>query len=418
MRVLNVTQTYYPFVEFGGPPVKVRALSRNLARRGHQVTVLTADWGFEQRLLREKAGDAKAERGRFGWRLVEEGVESVYLPTRWRYRALTWNPKVREFCRARLREFDVVHIFGLYDLLGPAAASACRANGIPYVVEPIGMFLPIVRSFWPKRMYHLLLGKRMLRESRLLIATSEQEMAELASQGVAPEKIALRRNGVEIPEVLPERGVFRRAHNIPDEAKLILFLGRLSRKKNPELLLEAFAILCTKKQKEKGGEMSLVFAGPDEEGIQARLTRRAEMLGIGSKVRLCGPIYGEAKWSAYRDADVFVLPSQNENFGNSAAESIVAGTPVIVSEKCGIAPMVKDVAGLVAPLDAPALAQATEKILFDEEVRRRLIAGCRELALRLDWGEPAREMEVLYARLRTSRAAPVPSARIKHAGLR
>ena len=49
MRILNVTQSYAPFFEFGGPPVKVRALSHELARRGHQVTVLTADWKLEER---------------------------------------------------------------------------------------------------------------------------------------------------------------------------------------------------------------------------------------------------------------------------------------------------------------------------------------------------------------------------------
>ncbi len=47
MRILNVTETYAPFLEFGGPPVKVRALSEGLARRGHQVTVLTADWAWK-----------------------------------------------------------------------------------------------------------------------------------------------------------------------------------------------------------------------------------------------------------------------------------------------------------------------------------------------------------------------------------
>ena len=44
-----------------------------------------------------------------------------------------------------------------------------------------------------------------------------------------------------------------------------------------------------------------------------------------------GPLSGEPKWSAYRDADIFVLPSQNENFGNTAAEAIVAGTPVLLT---------------------------------------------------------------------------------------
>jgi len=67
MRILNVTQTYAPFLEFGGPPVKVRALSEALAQRGHQITVLTADWGFENRLgaALESSG---ADRSPFGWR--------------------------------------------------------------------------------------------------------------------------------------------------------------------------------------------------------------------------------------------------------------------------------------------------------------------------------------------------------------
>ena len=53
-----------------------------------------------------------------------------------------------------------------------------------------------------------------------------------------------------------------------------------------------------------------------------------------------GPLYDEAKWAAYRDADLFVLPSQSENFGNAAAEAIACGTPVMVTDRCGIAPLV------------------------------------------------------------------------------
>ena len=46
MRILNVTQTYAPFFEFGGPPVKVKALAEGMAKKGHQAVVLTADWGL------------------------------------------------------------------------------------------------------------------------------------------------------------------------------------------------------------------------------------------------------------------------------------------------------------------------------------------------------------------------------------
>jgi len=118
MRILSVTQSYAPFYEFGGPPVKVEALANGLTERGHAVTVLTADWGFESRVVSGKnLGDAK--RSAFGWTSEVNGVHSVYLPTWLRYRAATWNPAIARFCQERLGDFDVVHIFGLYDLLGP-----------------------------------------------------------------------------------------------------------------------------------------------------------------------------------------------------------------------------------------------------------------------------------------------------------
>src|SRR3981189_2994986 len=170
MRILNVTETYAPFLEFGGPPMKVRALSEGLARRGHTVGVLTADWGFEKRLQGEEAKNA-AELSPFGWRSNENGVQAIYLPTWLRYRALSWNPAVKRYCRARLQNFDLVHIFGIYDLLGPPVAAAARARNIPYVVEPIGMFVPIVRNVWLKRMYHYFLGQRLFSCARAVIAT-------------------------------------------------------------------------------------------------------------------------------------------------------------------------------------------------------------------------------------------------------
>jgi glycosyltransferase involved in cell wall biosynthesis len=395
MRILNVTQTYFPFLEFGGPPVKVRSLSQQLVRLGHQVTILTADWGFGPSGP-ERTSSSSVERTPFGCRLVESGIEAIYLRSWLRYRALSWNPGVTRFCRARLWNFDVIHIFGLYDFLGPATAAACRRSGIPYVVEPIGMFLPIVRNFLLKRMYHLTLGQRMLRGSRKIIATSPQEVAELASSGLPAEKIVVRRNGVETPETLPERGKFRSALGIAQNIKLILYLGRLSEKKSPDMLLQAFASLCKARS---DAPVCLVFAGPDEGGMERKLWHMAGELGITPRVHIRGPIFGDQKWSAYRDADVFVLPSQNENFGNTAGEAVAAGTPVVVTDKCGVAPLLADVAGLVVEHDAAAIARALERVLWEPGLHEKLRAGCKGVAAQLDWDEPAREMEMLYEQL-------------------
>ena len=200
MRILNVTETYAPFLEFGGPPVKVRALAQGLARRGHTVNVLTADWGLEKRLHHHSESELQPlgwDRSPFGWRHAQDGVQSIYLPSWFRYRALSWNPAVKRYCRARLQNFDLVHIFGIYDLLGPPVAAAARARNVPYVVEPIGMFVPIVRNVGLKRMYHYFVGQRLFAGASAVIATSDLEVRELAAAGVAPQKIVLRRNGVE-----------------------------------------------------------------------------------------------------------------------------------------------------------------------------------------------------------------------------
>lgn len=400
MRILNVTETYAPFFEFGGPPVKVRALSEGLARRGHQVTVLTADWGIEKR--RQSADNPlKAEMSPFGWRAEENGVQTIYLPTWLRYRAVSWNPAVKRYLRARLQNFDVVHVFGLYDLLGPAVGAACRARGKCYVLEPIGMFVPIVRNLWMKRMYHAIWGKRLLQGASAVIATSDQEVEELTAGGVPAGNVVLRRNGVETPSSWPEPGMFRKAQQIPTEAKLVLFLGRLSPKKSPELLLQAAANLPA----EIGGKtVMLVFAGPNENGMQGNLEQTASRLGIRSRVKFPGALFGTEKWAAYRDADVFVLPSQNENFGNTAAEAVAAGTPVILSEHCGIAPLLAGKAGLAVPHDSAAVAQGLARVLGDSELRAGLAAGCLQVRSQLGWEQPIEDMEKLYTRLLQSRS--------------
>ena len=378
--------------------MKVRALAEGLAWKGHQATVLTADWGLEKRAA-ETGEKNSVERSPFGWRRKESNVDTIYLPTLLHYRQVSWNPAVNRYCRAQLGEFDVAHVFGLYDLLGLAVASACRKRAIPYLVEPIGMFIPIIRNLWLKRIYHLAWGRQMLQGASAIVATSEQEIEELASGGIPREKIVMRRNGVEAPASLPELGTFRSLLEIPKDVKLVLFLGRLSEKKSPDLLLRAFA--------EVGKQLEgivLAFAGPDEGGMKAQLEQMAKQLGVSRCVQFAGSAFGQDKWAAYRDADVFVLPSQNENFGNTAAEAVAVGTPVIVTEQCGIAPLLANQAGLVVKHDVSELAHALTRMLTDNKLRGHLQSGCAKVTKELGWEGPVREMESLYLKCVSHRA--------------
>jgi len=157
--------------------------------------------------------------------------------------------------------------------------------------------------------------------------------------------------------------------------------------------------------------MTLVFAGPDAGGVKSELEQMASQLGIRTRVQFVGPIFGEMKWAAYRDADVFVLPSQNENFGNSAAEAVASGTPVIVTEQCGIAALLADEAGLVVRHDQVALSKALERILVEPGLASRHAAECAGVTSRLGWDEPVAGMETLYATLASKQAMRAESKR-------
>lgn len=391
MRILSVVQSYYPFQEKGGPAVKVRAIALGLAGFGDSVTVLTNDWGFKPSMV----PGASAVRNGWGWRMEERGVSSIFLPSVLRYRNLSFNPAVLSFCRGNLRKYEVVHIYGLYDLLGPAVGFFCRKSHIPYVLEPMGMFRPIVRSIALKKAYHRTIGGRLLSCAYRVIATSEQERQELTNGGISNERIIVRRNGVDAPASFPAANAFRKAWQIPSGVKLVLYMGRLEPKKSPALLLNAFAEW--RKDSKFARDAVLAICGPEQDhGYQAQLKSLADALGLRNFVRFTGPLYDEKKWSAYRDADVFVLPSQNENFGNSAAEAIACGTPVIVTDQCGIAPLVAGRAGLVVPYSSQGIAQALKMVLEDEETARRFRAACPGVVKELSWREPVAEMSRLY----------------------
>jgi len=125
------------------------------------------------------------------------------------------------------------------------------------------------------------------------------------------------------------------------------------------------------------------------------LRKKANELGLNEAVRFMGPLYDDAKWQAYRDADVFVLPSQNENFGNTAAEAATCGTPVIVTDVCGVASFVNR-AGRIVSHSREDLAKALTELLGDPDLRHHYAEGCAEMARSLSWNAPVAEAEQLY----------------------
>jgi glycosyltransferase involved in cell wall biosynthesis len=228
-------------------------------------------------------------------------------------------------------------------------------------------------------------GRRLLQGAARIVATSEHERAELLGAGIPADKLVLRRNGLDLSEFtnLPERGAFRTRTGVGD-GPLVLFLGRISFVKGLDLLVEALAGLPV--------SALLAIVGPDDrDGCLDAIRKRA-----GQRVRLLGPLYGRERLEALVDADIFVLPSRYESFGNAAAEAIACGAPVLVTDQCGIAPLVKDRVGVVVPCTVEGIRDGLTRLLSDAGLRQALRSRCREVARELSWDEPVAIMESIY----------------------
>jgi glycosyltransferase involved in cell wall biosynthesis len=108
--------------------------------------------------------------------------------------------------------------------------------------------------------------------------------------------------------------------------RLLLFLSRIHPKKGVDLLIEAFAAVASSDPR-----LQLVIAGPDQLGWQAALQRQAAELGIAERITWAGMLSGDLKWGAFRCAELFCLPSHQENFGIVVSEALACGLPVAIA---------------------------------------------------------------------------------------
>jgi len=203
-------------------------------------------------------------------------------------------------------------------------------------------------------------------------------------------------NGVDFCEfdALPRRGTMRARYKIPPERLVVLYLGRLHPKKGLHLLIPAFA-------RAPSHNATLVIAGPDEGGYRGRLEAMVDRHNLRHQVVFTGMVAREDRVAAFLDADVFVLPSHDENFGVTVVESLAAGTPVIISDQVGIHEQVMSArVGSVTPSRVDPLAEQLTRWLSDPDLRRSTADRARAFAwAHFDWRQIARRWTEHYTRL-------------------
>jgi glycosyltransferase involved in cell wall biosynthesis len=241
----------------------------------------------------------------------------------------------------------VIISHGVWRYNSRAARLAALAAKRPYFVFTHGMLDPWFKRYYPvkhlkKCVYWWLTEFAVLRDATAVLFTCEEEMV-LARESFRPyecvERIVPLGTGEPPQNVGEQRKAF--AAKFPDLAgkRVILFLGRLHEKKGCDLLLSAFLDLLKSKPRESWQDLHLMMAGPSSrpEYLNSLQPIAAECgkLSPGS-VSFPGMLSGDLKWGALREAEVFVLPSHQENFGIAVAEALACGTPVLISRPVNI----------------------------------------------------------------------------------
>ncbi len=335
---------------------------------------------------------------------VVDGATVRYLATPLRYRWMGITPTL-PLALARLRRPDIVHVFGFRDPVTTGTAAWCRVAGIPYVFEPLGMFQPRLRKVLLKRGLDATLYRGITRGAAAVVAASEREREDVIACGVPAAKVHVRGNGFPDPEdatrvgkpgsdpagVRPQKfglpsGDLRARLGIPADAPLVLYVGRIAAGKGIEHLLAAVRELP---------RAHLVIAGPDDRHGVSTDAERVHTL----------PMTEEPPRQLYPQADVFVLASAGESFGMVAAEAAAAGTPVIVSDRCGIAGFFEDGEALVVPYERDAVVDAIRRVLADDALRDQLARGGPAAARRTSWDRITDVQESIYRAVASRTAA-------------
>ncbi len=367
MNILQVTLGFYPAQGWGGPVKVVHQNGRELVRRGHRVTVYCSNLVNKY----EKIQPGTFER-------EMDGMRIVYFDA-WNFKQWPgtlgpiWLPDLPAYVRREIEMFDVVHINGYRSPMILPIVSTARKAGLPIVTQPHGAMPVIVNSQTVKRLYDRVFGQAELEGISALVALQESERQQALAHRVPPERIVILPNGIDPADMeqVPPPGSFRRQLGIAPEQPLVLFLGRINKKKGADMLVEAFAQL-------KNRAAYLVIAGPDD-GQLAEVQALIQKHGLEGRVSLPGLVTGPDVLAAFRDSDLFVLPCRADTFPVVIMEACLAGTPMVITDRCEIAHLVEDMAAEVVPFDPARFAQAMDDLLMDGEKYERYKANCARL---------------------------------------
>ncbi len=246
-------------------------------------------------------------------------------------------PVLSQFCYTRkgarkaaaaLVDTDMVSCHSFYRYHALWTRDICKAAGVPYWFVPHGILDPWVmqKNRWVKQLYWRFGGQDFLEHASTVIFSTRAERDKAASQFALPESevIPWAVDLVDRTDYENIRVQIRKKLSIPEKAHVLLYFGRLHPVKRS---LETIEIIA----KANSEKTHLMIVGNEDGVTEVDCMQLARKHGVEERVHFIGAIYGETKYHYMHAADAYISLSFKENFNHTAAESLAAGLPVILS---------------------------------------------------------------------------------------
>ena len=267
-----------------------------------------------------------------------------------------------------INNYDLVICDGIWQFINYAVWKMATKHNIKYQIIVHGMLDPwfnqYIFKYIKKYIFWILIQHRILKDANLVLFTSKEERNLSKKSKFYP--CNFKQGILSIPiDKSPFR--FDKKNNLLlnrypklKKKKIILYLGRIDKKKGLDLLIEAFNKII--KQKNNKSKVRLVITGPYETSYYKKIKYLIKSLKLEKFITFTGPLYNKLKWDTLNSCEIFCLPTHQENFGITIAESLSVGKPLITTNKTNIWKILNNYnAAFISNDDYPGLVKSLTK---------------------------------------------------------
>ena len=387
----------------GGMNVYVIELAKRLAAQDIEVDIFTRATASDLPMSVEAAPGVLVRNIHAG---PFEGLTKAELPGQL---CVFAREVLRTEASKPLGHYGVVHSH--YWLSGQVGALARDRWGVPLVHSMHTMAKvkndALAEGDVPEPSARIIGEEQVVESADMLIANTDTEAKQLINLYDADAaRVEVIHPGVDLDVFRPrDRGEVRRLLDLPTDAVVLMFAGRIQPLKAPDVLLRAVAVLLERDPALRSRLVVPVVGGLSGSGLDhpEALDQLAEHLGLGDVVRFVPPVSQPRLAAWYAAADLVAVPSYNESFGLVAVEAQASGTPVVAAAVGGLTTVVADGrSGLLLDSHrAEDWAEAMGRVVGDPALRERLSRGAVRQAARFSWEQTAERTLETYERARS-----------------